>query len=390
MKLVIVSFGHADSILHYAKTMSNIYCVELIFVFALNKRKESVLNFENEKIHTGFLNDKQTNIILGKPIRKFISGDFKVRFYINHNLKIRSLKNIILSWNLAKYLKNFDIIHFNGIDATLILDNIFLRKRKKVFTIHDVKLHSGENSGKSGNIAEKICLWIIKSKHQTIIQNKYDFNEVLNHFPDKKEKLNFIPFKCLSIFREYENLNLPAEKSDILFFGRISLYKGLKYLIEAYEIIKNTIPDVKLLIAGGGNIKNEISELNKNENIKIINRYISNEELVNFIINTKIIVCPYTDATQSGVVMTSFAFNKPVIATSVGGFVDVIDNNVTGKLVPPRNSKMLADAIVELLSNKRELNEMSDKIKEECNNGKLSWNSICNDAKQMYSKALNS
>jgi len=74
------------------KTLSEYYDIDLIFVFALNKRFESVLNFENEHLHTGFLEDETADRILGKPILKFIDNKFRVKFFINYNLKIRSLK----------------------------------------------------------------------------------------------------------------------------------------------------------------------------------------------------------------------------------------------------------------------------------------------------------
>ena len=134
MKLAIVSFGHADSIIHYAKVLSQIYEVELIFIFALNKRVESVLNFENEELHTGFMEDEQAGRILGNSLNNFIEKSYKIKFFINYNLKIRSLKNIQLVNKLSKYLNSFDIVHFNGLDATILLYNYFLKHNRKVPT----------------------------------------------------------------------------------------------------------------------------------------------------------------------------------------------------------------------------------------------------------------
>lgn len=385
-KLAIVSFGHADSVLHFAKAMSDNSEVELFFVFALNKRTESVLNFESEDIKTGFLPDEQTDRILGKSLKEFINGKFKVSFFINYNLKVRSLKNINLSLQLSRKLRAFDVVHFNGMDATLLLINFFLSKKKKVFTIHDVKLHSGEKGKRNLNIAETYIKLLLKSKYQIIIQNKSDYREVLREFPSKRNKISYIPFKCLSIFRHFYKPGLNKEESDILFFGRISRYKGLRYLVEASEILKNIFPDIRILVAGGGQLDREISSDKLPENIKIYNRYITNEEMASFIANTKIVVCPYTDATQSGVVMTSFAFGKPVIASSVGGFNDVIENGITGYLIPPSDSKALAEAISALLSDEEKQKMMSGKINEVCESGYLSWNSVAADVKKVYMK----
>jgi glycosyltransferase involved in cell wall biosynthesis len=389
MKLAIVSFGHADSIMHYAKTLSKLYDVDLFFIFALNKRIESVLNFQEEKLHTGFLSDEQVERILGTQLLNFIGGDYGVKFFINYNLKLRSFKNYFLARKLAACLNKYDLIHFNGMDATIILINSFLKRKTKVFNIHDFRLHSGERGRKIINVAESLCKWIIKSKHQVIMQNYSDYNEVIEKYPDKKEKINIIPFKCLSIFKCFLNKNTAPVKSDLLFFGRISPYKGLKYLVEAVELVKLTFPDIKVLIAGIGNIEYDILKEKFNKGYLIFNRYITNEEIANYVANTKIVVCPYTDATQSGVVMTSFAFGKPVIATSVGGFLDVVEDKVTGLLIPPRDSKSLADAIISLLSDKNKLDDMSKNIVLKNEKGILSWDYILLDAKNIYDKALN-
>jgi glycosyltransferase involved in cell wall biosynthesis len=388
MKLGIVSFGHADSILHYAKTLSAHYDIDLIFVFALNKRIESVLNFENEVLHTGFLESELADRILGKSLKNFIDNKFTVKFFINYNLKLRSLKNIILAKQLSKTLKKYDIVHFNGMDATLLLYNYLLKHRRKVFTIHDLKLHTGEKGRKYVNISERFSKWMINSKYQVLIQNKADYEEIIKTYPAKKSKINLIPFKELNIFRSFLNSNITSIKSDILFFGRISQYKGLRYLIEAIETVKKVHPDVCLMIAGGGIIENELIKDSIKDNLVIHNRYISNEEMANFISNTKIVVCPYTDATQSGVVMTSFAFGKPVIASAVGGFKDVIEDDVTGRLIPPGDVKILADSIISLLSDDKKIKKMSENISERCKNGYLSWDSIISDIKKVYEKTL--
>jgi len=278
---------------------------------------------------------------------------------------------------------------FSGMDATLLLFNYFLKHDRKVFTIHDVKLHSGEKGRKYINIPEKFNRWLINSKYRVIIQNNPDYEETITKYPHKKYKIDLIPFKVLSIYRYFLNVNSPSEKSDILFFGRISPYKGLKYLIEAVDIIKKVHPNIRVMIAGGGDIENDIPQEKMSDNLIIKNSYISSEDLAGLISNTRMVVCPYIDATQSAVVMTSFAFGKPVIASAVGGFPDVIEDGVTGKLIPPRDVKKLSDSIISLLSDENKINKMSENINERCKNGYLSWASMKEDAMKVYNKTLN-
>ena len=73
-------------------------------------------------------------------------------------------------------------------------------------------------------------------------------------------------------------------------------------------------------------------------------------------------VCPYKDATQSGVIQTAFSMNCPVIATNVGALPEAIDNEKTGLIVPPCNSTALSNALDLFLSDKMLLNKMRENI----------------------------
>jgi glycosyltransferase involved in cell wall biosynthesis len=119
----------------------------------------------------------------------------------------------------------------------------------------------------------------------------------------------------------------------------------------------------------------------------LINRYVSNEELVCLIKNTRIVICPYIDATQSGVVMTAFAFNKPVIGTNVGGMKEVVVDGFTGKLVPPKDPNQLSIAIVDLLKNNSLRKYLESNIKQLGVKSKFSWSNIAEQTIQVYKKS---
>ena len=82
------------------------------------------------------------------------------------------------------------------------------------------------------------------------------------------------------------------------------------------------------------------------------NRWITDDKRTEFFQRASIVVLPYIEATQSGVVPVAYAHSKPVIATRTGGLPDVIDDGQTGILVDPKNEVQLADAIVQLLRDK--------------------------------------
>jgi glycosyltransferase involved in cell wall biosynthesis len=202
-----------------------------------------------------------------------------------------------------------------------------------VFTIHDIHSHSGEKT--RYNFAERLNRFIIKSRFPLVVQNYSDYKYLIKKYSNISEKFYFIPFGILDIYNEFKSKNTDIISSDVLFFGRISPYKGIEYLIEAIKKLKTEGVTLNTIIAGPGYVYFQTEDLGK-FGIKLINRYIKNEELVSLIENTKVVVCPYRDATQSGVVMTAFSFNKPVVASDVGSFSEVIKDGTTGFLVPPQ------------------------------------------------------
>ncbi|MDN5345655.1 MAG: hypothetical protein PWQ73_152 [Petrotoga sp.] len=387
MKIALISFGHVDVTLPLFKNLiKSSLNINLIFCFSLNRKSESVLNFKDISVRTGYTDYNKTKELLGPEVVNYLQDITTVRFFIFHNLKLRSLKNFFLAIKFAKSLKNYDIIHFNGTNAVLPILIFLLRKKKLIFTIHDFHLHSGEKDRL--NFAERLNNYIARSKYPLIIQNMSDFTYLLEKYPDNTTKFWLIPFGVLDVYRAFENSEIKTPESDLLFFGRISPYKGVEFLIEALKILKKKGYNYKTIIAGGGNVYFNTDDLNE-LNILLINRYIPNSELVSLIKNTKVVVCPYTDATQSGVVMTAFAFNKPVIASSVGSFTEVIEDGITGSLVKPRDPEQLGEKIHLILNKPDLLREMELNIQAIQNEGNNSWSHIIDRVKNLYFLTFN-
>ena len=71
--------------------------------------------------------------------------------------------------------------------------------------------------------------------------------------------------------------------------------------------------------------------------------YIDNNEIATYFFAADVVVLPYNEVTQSGVLQIAYAFGKPVVATCLGGFKEAVENGKNGFLVPPNNAKMLAE-----------------------------------------------
>ena len=95
---------------------------------------------------------------------------------------------------------------------------------------------------------------------------------------------------------------------------------------------------------------------------------------------------PYRHIDQSGVLMTVLTYGKPIIASNLGGFKEIIKDGKHGKLVEPGNPQDLADALTEILKNRDLTNEMGKSVK------KLSlnwpdWKEIARQTIEIYNLA---
>lgn len=147
-------------------------------------------------------------------------------------------------------------------------------------------------------------------------------------------------------------------KNNIVFLGRLIKIKGIEYLINSLEFVKN---DIQIHIIGDGEERLSLEkEAEKYKNkIKFYGK-ISNEENINIFSKSKIFVLPSIFEGQGIVLLEAMASGLPIVASNVDGIPSVIENNVNGFLVPSKNSKLIAEKIDYLLDNKDVWNEISN------------------------------
>ena len=140
------------------------------------------------------------------------------------------------------------------------------------------------------------------------------------------------------------------EKPRLLFFGNIRRYKGVDVLVRALEVVEKVL-DVEVAIAGEfyidpAPLRRLADELGVAHRICWHDQYVSNEQVPALFRSSDVVVLPYRDASQSGVVPLAYEFDVPVIATDVGGLSEVVLEGRTGFLVPTDDPRALAEAII--------------------------------------------
>jgi glycosyltransferase involved in cell wall biosynthesis len=96
---------------------------------------------------------------------------------------------------------------------------------------------------------------------------------------------------------------------------------------------------------------------------------------------------PYIEASQSGVIPTAYGFKKPVVVTSAGSIPEIVDDGITGFIVPPKDVNALAEAIIKLLKDRELRRKMGEnaykKLKKD-----LSWDNIAEKTIQVYKETI--
>jgi len=128
-----------------------------------------------------------------------------------------------------------------------------------------------------------------------------------------------------------------------LYFGLIRPYKGLDVLLEAWHGVR----DAELWVVGRPRF--EPSVIRAEDSTTLVPRYVSDLELAACFRRADLVVLPYLESEQSGVLATALAFGSPLIASDVGGFREVADAGAA-RLVPPGDARALHEVLVELLA----------------------------------------
>jgi D-inositol-3-phosphate glycosyltransferase len=149
-----------------------------------------------------------------------------------------------------------------------------------------------------------------------------------------------------------------TNQPHILFFGYIRPYKGLQLLLDAMVKIRRKI-DVRLLVAGEfyddkKKYLEQIERLHLQDHVIVSDEYIPNDQVGLYYAAADVVALPYLSATQSGIVQICYHYDKPVIATDVGGLPEVVQHGRTGFVVPRNNADAFADAVIRYYQEKCE------------------------------------
>ena len=235
--------------------------------------------------------------------------------------------------------------------------NILIGKTSIITLIHDPRAHMGTND----------IVWSLYTKGamNSSSMNVFLSSQSLASIENTSLRTKSM-YITLPVFEYYGKHieDRQDESLNLLFFGRIQKYKDIGLLLDIFEGVQKQCNNVRLIIAGEGNISQWTDRIEHNNSIELINRWIENEEIKALFSQSHIVLLPYREATQSGIIPLAYEFNIPVIASAQSGIKSQIIDKKTGMLIKNNNVDEFISACVNILKNRQLYKSMTEHINE--------------------------
>lgn len=286
-----------------------------------------------------------------------------------HNFEEVKLVNILISLTFSMSCailllwkrKDYDIVHFHGASLPLFLNLLILKiLRKKVFAkVATAKIgtEAGALRGHYFGLSKLILLYL--KMVDAFIATTAEIEEGLLHDGFEGEKIkripNFIDFNMFSPVSESKKTTIKANMgykntSIVTFSGRFVQRKGINFLLESWKSVVNKSPDAKLILLGDGPMLSDMKRTSEGLGISRSVIFFGHVHTVtDFLHMTDVFVIPSLQEGMPNALLEAMACGLPVIASRIGGIVDVVKDGENGILFKPGNISDLASAINNLL-----------------------------------------
>jgi glycosyltransferase involved in cell wall biosynthesis len=249
-----------------------------------------------------------------------------------------------------RHARDADVVHFQWLAVQHVDRHLLPTGRPLVLTAHDVL----PREPRPGQLAAQKRLYDLFDA--IVVHSEHGRARLVDELGADGERVHVIPHGVFTHLAE----GVPKESSTaahfesdrpvVLMFGLMRPYKGIDVLLDAWRGAEGEAPieDAELWIAGMPKI--DISALQEGApaNVRFDPRFITDDELPAYFERADLVVLPYLQADQSGVLFTALAFGKPLLLSDVGGFPEMAETGAA-RIVPAGDARALGRALRELL-----------------------------------------
>ena len=278
----------------------------------------------------------------------------------------------------GRYAGQADLVHWQWLSVEQLDAWLLPAKRPRVLTAHNVIAHE-QRLGQA--FARRRLL---RAMDAVVVHSHYGAAQAAELGADPS-RVHVIPHGAFDyLTRQEGELPLPPELAAVdvpvvLFFGLIREYKGVEVLLRAWR----SVPDAELWIVGAPRMDMTPLRSLAPARARFVPRFVDDLELPAYFRRADLVVLPYREADQSGVLYTALAFGKPLVLSDVGGFGEV----GAGRMVPPGDEGALADALRELLSDAGARSALADAAAHAAA-GPFSWDAVAQRTLALYRELL--
>src|SRR6266850_2925811 len=293
---------------------------------------------------------------------------------------------------------------FQFFDRTVLMLYDRLRGKRVALTAHNV--NAGRRD-RNDSVLNRLTLRVqYHLSDHIFVHTQAMKRELLEDFSIPEGTITVIPFGINNSVPDTDvtpalakrQLGVGESDRTLLFFGNIGPYKGLEFLIAAFQRIAAQNQDYRLIIAGkprpgcdqyADEIRRTIDSHGTRTRVTQRFEYIADGETELYFKAADVLVLPYRQVSQSGVLILAYSFGLPVIATDVGSLREDIIEGRTGFLCRPCNPVDLAKTIEAYFQSDLfgALNDRRSEIREYAR-GRYSWDAVSQATRQVYQELL--
>jgi len=292
---------------------------------------------------------------------------------------------------------------FQLFDRTVLMLYYRSLGKRIVLTVHNV--NAGRRDSKDTRLNRSTLRIQYQLADHIFVHTEKMKSELVEEFGMQGAHVTVIPFginnavpnTCLTQSAARQLLGIRQGEKTILFFGNITPYKGLEYLVTAFQQIHTRCDDYRLIIAGKPDkcerywvaIRNQISENVSSRQVLLRAEFIPDVETELYFKAADVLVLPYRHVYQSGVLFLGQSFGLPVLAADVGSMRDEIVEGKTGFVFRPEDPNDLAKAIEQYFASDlyADLNSRRREIRDHATE-RHSWDVVSQMTMSVYADLL--
>jgi glycosyltransferase involved in cell wall biosynthesis len=250
-----------------------------------------------------------------------------------------------------------NLVHYMWLPVPALDRHLLAPKRPRVYTMH-------WRLPEAGSRIARTLTRLLAEMDAVVVHSAHGAGRLQADFDAPTERLRVIPHGTFDYLTRQDNeVPLPDELRDvegpvILAFGLVRPYKGTDVLLEAFRRIEGA----ELWVVGMPRMPmGELRELARRApgTVRFVDRFVTDPEIPAFMRRADLVVLPYRNIEQSGVLYTALAFGRPLVLSAVGGFPEVAEQGAA-RLVPPEDPAALGEALSELLADRSARDALAD------------------------------